>query len=132
MAERTTRPKAGVDGVDILAVLEHKSKPENTEKFIVVVVQFRPPLGQLSLELPAGLIDEGESADVAAIRELAEETYVPLDFVDIESLILLAGMLTSSALNSGYHGELISVTPVVGLDAGMSSSNAQIAYLSVR
>lgn len=62
--------------MDILAVLEHKSNPDNKEKFVVVVLQFRPPLGQLSLEFPAGLIDEGESAEVAALRELAEETYV--------------------------------------------------------
>lgn len=41
---------------------------------IVLVRQFRPPLGAYSLEFPAGLIDPGESIEAAAARELCEET----------------------------------------------------------
>lgn len=46
---------------------------------ILLVQQYRPPIGQNSLELPAGLIDDGEgengeSALEAAKRELLEET----------------------------------------------------------
>ena len=44
--------------------------PERT----VLVSQFRPPVGQYVLELPAGLVDEHESAETTALRELAEET----------------------------------------------------------
>lgn len=33
---------------------------------------------------------------------------------------------------SGYHGELISSSPILGLDAGMSSSNAKVVHVSVR
>ena len=40
----------------------------------VLVSQFRPPLGSECLELPAGLIDAGESPAEAALRELREET----------------------------------------------------------
>lgn len=36
--------------------------------------QFRPPLDKVVIEIPAGLIDEGETAEQAAIRELKEET----------------------------------------------------------
>ena len=36
--------------------------------------QFRPPLNKVTIEVPSGLIDEGESAADAAIRELKEET----------------------------------------------------------
>lgn len=36
--------------------------------------QFRPPLGKVVIEVPAGLVDEGESAEEAAVRELREET----------------------------------------------------------
>ena len=38
------------------------------------MTQFRPPIEKLSIELPAGLIDPGESAGEAALRELKEET----------------------------------------------------------
>jgi len=42
---------------------------------IVLVSQFRTPLGRETLEIPAGVTDKpGESAAEAAARELAEET----------------------------------------------------------
>ena len=41
---------------------------------IVLQKQYRPPVGKTVIELPAGLIDEGETAEQAAIRELKEET----------------------------------------------------------
>jgi len=40
----------------------------------LVISQFRPPLNTWSIEFPAGLIDEGETPEQAARRELAEET----------------------------------------------------------
>lgn len=36
--------------------------------------QFRPPLAKVTIEVPAGLVDDGESAAEAAVRELREET----------------------------------------------------------
>lgn len=49
------------------------------EGCVLLVEQFRVPLGRVCLEIPAGLIGdddghENESAEVAAIRELEEET----------------------------------------------------------
>jgi ADP-ribose diphosphatase len=41
---------------------------------IVLEKQFRPPLGRDVIELPAGLVEPGESMEVAAQRELIEET----------------------------------------------------------
>jgi ADP-ribose pyrophosphatase len=44
---------------------------------VVLVEQWRVPIGAMCLELPAGLIGddaEGEAIEVAAIRELEEET----------------------------------------------------------
>ncbi|KAG7397572.1 secretory subunit [Phytophthora boehmeriae] len=41
---------------------------------VVLIRQFRPPVGQWVLELPAGLIDAEEAPEVAAMRELKEET----------------------------------------------------------
>lgn len=41
---------------------------------VVLVRQYRPPLRQEELGLPAGLVEAGESPEKAARRELAEET----------------------------------------------------------
>ena len=54
------------DGVIILAVTE-------TDK-IILVKQFRPALNQYTLEFPCGSIDESETPEAAAARELYEET----------------------------------------------------------
>lgn len=41
---------------------------------LVLIRQYRPPADGVVLEFPAGLIDEGESPEDAALRELREET----------------------------------------------------------
>jgi 8-oxo-dGTP pyrophosphatase MutT (NUDIX family) len=44
------------------------------EKNIVLVKQFRFGAGKITLEIPAGLIDQNEASQDAAVRELKEET----------------------------------------------------------
>ena len=41
---------------------------------VVLVRQWRQPLGAFTLELPSGGVDAGEKPEVAAVRELFEET----------------------------------------------------------
>ena len=53
----------------IIAVLTKPSGPE-----IVLQKQFRPPVGKVTIEIPAGLVDAGEGAAESAVRELKEET----------------------------------------------------------
>jgi len=51
----------------------------------VLVKQFRPPVNDYVIELPAGLVDEGETPEQAAIREMKEETglhFIPLGYYD--------------------------------------------------
>ena len=62
---------AGVDAVVILALLKSAITQEVST---LLVRQFRPPVGCVTIELPAGLIDSGESPEQAALRELKEET----------------------------------------------------------
>ncbi|KAK4117786.1 hypothetical protein N656DRAFT_794220 [Canariomyces notabilis] len=100
-AERTTRPKGSdIDGVGIVAILEKETGPE-----IVLQKQYRPPLDKIVIELPAGLIDEGETAEQAAIRELKEET--------------------------GYVGKVIEMSPVMFNDPGFCNTNLRMVHVSV-
>lgn len=69
-AVRTTKKGSSVsaDAVAMTVLLD----TDEGEK-LVLVRQFRPPLGAYTIELPAGLIDEGEDVGAAALRELREE-----------------------------------------------------------
>ncbi|KAM9846202.1 ADP-sugar pyrophosphatase [Aulostomus maculatus] len=100
--KRTTRQSnMEADGVGIIALLKRTLHKD----CVVMVKQFRPPLGCSSLEFPAGLIDEGESVEAAALRELKEET--------------------------GYKGEVVGVTPVTCLDPGLSNCTTQIVLVNI-
>ena len=106
----------GVSAAVILAV---------DEGHVVLVEQYRVPLGSRCLELPAGLVGDdvdGEEAEVAAIRELEEETgYRAEHMVDLgrfhaspgmtsEGFVLLrAEGLTRTGEGGGVEGEDIIV-----------------------
>lgn len=45
-----------------------------TSDDVVLIRQYRPGLGDVHYEIPAGVVDPGEEIEVAARRELAEET----------------------------------------------------------
>ena len=93
MATRTTRRtgSAGVDAVAILALL-HDGSGGGDE--MLLVTQYRPPVQAVTVELPAGLIDAGETPEAAALRELTEET--------------------------GYVGTVASVSPVLAMSPGLT------------
>ncbi|XP_071057840.1 ADP-sugar pyrophosphatase isoform X2 [Pseudochaenichthys georgianus] len=96
---RLTNPSA--DAVGVIALLKRTLHKD----CVVMVKQFRPPMGSYTLEFPAGLIDERESAEVAALRELKEET--------------------------GFRGEVVGVTPVTCLDPGLSNCTTQIVMVNI-
>lgn len=54
---------------------------------LVLVRQFRYPINDYIYELPAGLIDEGETPNVAAMREYWEETGLTLHPVKVDPAI---------------------------------------------
>ncbi|KAL1841052.1 hypothetical protein VTJ49DRAFT_7436 [Mycothermus thermophilus] len=100
-AERTTRPtNCDIDGVGIVAIVEKETGPE-----IVLQKQYRPPIDKVVVELPAGLVDEGETAEEAAIRELKEET--------------------------GYVAEVLETSPVMFNDPGFCNTNLRMVHVTV-
>lgn len=84
----------------IIAILE---KP--TGKEIVLQKQYRPPIDQISLEVPAGLMDAGETAEQAAVRELREET--------------------------GYVGVPTETSPMMFNDPGFCNTNLRMVHMTV-
>ncbi|OJJ48293.1 hypothetical protein ASPZODRAFT_158046 [Penicilliopsis zonata CBS 506.65] len=69
-AERTTRPaNCPIDGVGIVTILQKETGPE-----LLLQKQYRPPIDKITIEVPAGLIDAGETPEECAVRELREET----------------------------------------------------------
>lgn len=58
-----------MDGVNIVAFLNKSTGSE-----LLLEKQYRPPIDQVVIELPAGLVDPGETIEQTAVRELREET----------------------------------------------------------
>ncbi|PMD13052.1 ADP-ribose pyrophosphatase [Hyaloscypha hepaticicola] len=100
-AERPTRPQSSdIDGVGIVAILEKPGGPE-----ILLQKQFRPPVANVTIEVPAGLIDAGETAEEAAVRELKEET--------------------------GYIGVVSESSPMMFNDPGFCNTNLKMIHVTV-
>ncbi|KAI9676166.1 MAG: hypothetical protein M1817_000911 [Caeruleum heppii] len=104
-AERRTRPQnSAIDGVGIIAILEKATGPE-----LLLQKQFRAPVDKICIEVPAGLVDEGETAERCAVRELKEET--------------------------GYVGEVVrdgtGVSPLMFNDPGFCNTNLNMVHVKI-
>lgn len=66
---------------------------------VLGVEQWRPAIKATSWELPAGLIDEGESPQQAALRELAEEVKLTGELE----------LVTQSYSSPGFCNEMVSI-----------------------
>uniref|UniRef100_A0A8C9CMR0 ADP-sugar pyrophosphatase n=1 Tax=Phocoena sinus TaxID=42100 RepID=A0A8C9CMR0_PHOSS len=99
--KRTTRKGQSADGVAVIPVLQRTLHYE----CIILVKQFRPPMGGYCLEFPAGLIDDDESPEAAALRELEEET--------------------------GYKGDVAECSPAVCMDPGLSNCTTHIVTVTI-
>lgn len=102
-ASRRTRPATSdIDGVGIIALL-HDSVTHTPS--ILLQKQYRPPIDAICIEVPAGLIDAGETPQQAAIRELREET--------------------------GYVGTVSETSPVMFNDPGFCDTNLRMVHVEI-
>lgn len=121
-------------GIRAAAIITIDEDPDGT-RHVVLVSQYRVPLGRFCLEIPAGLVgddegSEGEAAIEAAARELEEETGYHADNLEVigefysspgmvtEMFTLLkATGLTKVSEGGGLPGENITVhrVPLDGL-----------------
>ncbi|MCI4588539.1 NUDIX hydrolase [Sphingobium sp. BYY-5] len=85
----------GIHAAVILAIDEAEDG-----RHILLVDQYRVPLGRRCIELPAGLVgdeEEGEEASLAAARELEEETgYRPARLESLGQFYSSPGMVSES------------------------------------
>ena len=109
-AERLTRPKGSdIDGVGVAAILQDPAKPDD-EPHIVLQKQWRPPVNQTVIEVPAGLMDPNESPETCALRELKEETGYIGEVVKDKSFVVSPIMFNGGCL---VHEHLIDCCSLV-------------------
>ena len=91
----------------------------DAEDHVLLVEQYRVPLGCACIELPAGLIgdhDEGEAVEVAAARELEEETGYRAGRIEVvDEFFSSPGMVSESYTLLTAH-DIRHVGPGGGLD----------------
>jgi ADP-ribose pyrophosphatase len=83
------------DGVAVIAI--------TPDEQLVMVEQWRHPVQRVTLELPAGMVDEGERPEAAGARELREETGYEGD----EPECIGAAIMNPSWQNTRVHAVVV-------------------------
>jgi ADP-ribose pyrophosphatase len=97
--------------------------PLSDANTILLVEQYRTAVGRTTLEIPAGTLEEGESPEECARRELVEETGFTASHWE---------MVTTYYPSPGYSSEIIHVFKASGLEK-VSNADAELPlkYISL-
>ena len=135
----------GIHAAVILAIDE-----DADGRHVILVEQYRVPLKVRCLELPAGLVGDemaGEASEIAAARELEEETgyradhwrtvgefYSSPGMVSESFTLLVATGLTKVGEGGGVDGEDITVhrVPLAGIEDFIAAKRAEGCGVDVR
>lgn len=92
-------------------------RDKNTREFLLIK-QYRIPIKSVQIEFPAGLVDENETLEEGALRELEEETGYTGEILSISRSLPKTAGLT----NEATHFVFCSVDKTVSKDPNMDSS----------
>lgn len=95
----------------------------------MIIIQYRPPVEAFCVEFPAGLIDEGESPEQAAVRELREETGYSGKVCLWSSRILME--LYDFTATDMVFAQVSSISPTLSSQPGMTSANMVVRVLTL-
>jgi len=117
------------DSVSILVVLK---EAESGQEYVVFTSQARVPVGEVVLESPAGMIDEGDLV-VKAIEELEEEVGIDLGFKAKELKFLEKGFTSPGGIDEhislySYEVEMSAenINSLKGRETGSGGENEHI------
>lgn len=135
-------------GIHATVILAIDDAPDG--RHVILVEQYRVPLGRMCLELPAGLVGDvtaGEASEIAAARELEEETgyraarwevagefFSSPGMVSESFTLLVARALTRVGTGGGVGGENIVVHRVAlaGIADFVAAKRAEGCGIDVR
>lgn len=102
----------------IAPILRYANKPPAT----MVILQYRPPVQATCVEFPAGLIDEGETPEKAAVRELKEETGYVGKVCDVSMALSKQPGMTDATM------QVLDCSPTIVADPGLTTANMQVCH----
>ncbi|MBL9066590.1 MAG: NUDIX hydrolase [Sphingopyxis sp.] len=135
-------------GIHAAVILAIDDAPDG--RHVILVEQYRVPMGMNCLEMPAGLVGDdtaGEAAELAAARELDEETgyaaaewrtvgefYSSPGMVTESFTLLVATGLTKIGEGGGVDSEDITVhrVPLAGIEDFVAAKRAEGCGIDVR